>query len=128
MLKSARKNLEQEKTLRQICSKARKVAEKQGAGMEGGKDAKTPPQRRVPHFATVERAVQIKPRTSEKPLKIYVLNRNMSDTSVQGANFSCVMTCREDGGENVPNIHCIAVLRLRPKRGLERQGPIPWFT
>lgn len=128
MLKSARKNLEQEKTLRWICSKARKVAEKQGAGMEGGKDAKTPPQRRVPHFATVERAVQIKPRTSEKPLKIYVLNRKHVRHVSPGHEF---LMCYDMPGVrwgDVPNIHCIAVLRLRPKWGLERQGSIPWFT
>lgn len=58
------------------------------AGMEGGEDAKTPPKGRVLHFATVERAVQIKLLISKKPLKIVCIERETCQTHQSKARIS----------------------------------------
>jgi len=66
--------------------------------MEGGEDAKTPPQRDAFfHFATMERAVQIKLLTSKKALKIVCIEPETCQTHQSispGHGFLMRFTCQ----------------------------------
>ena len=79
---------EKSRTGEDIATDPLKGSRRNRAGMEGGEDAKTPPIGRVLHFATVERAVQIKLLISEKSLKIVCIEAETCQTNQSKARIS----------------------------------------